>query len=613
MSDSAERSTAWTVTPDQYLKDHQPRFEAGFQLSSRYLTVRDGTRLAVDVHLPLGLPQGEALPTLVIFTPYYRRFEVKEAGSPPVEASPNTCQYRDFFVPRGYAVVVVDVRGTGASFGSRDGFRSPAERLDYYDVVDWVAGQPWCDGNIGSIGISYVGAAACFLATTGHPAVKAVVPTFAVWDTYADHFYSGGLLLSGVLKGYDAMRGALDLDQRAELKKYAYFADPRLLGPAPVDEDADGRLREAALAEHLANVDMNDFIRALEFRDSALSYDPDYTSASISPYHYAQGIDPAVAYYCVSGWMDGGGYGNGAVKRFLSIKNANKHLILGPWDHGARTNISPFRQAMVPEFKLLAECLRFFDHYLKGLDTGLDKESRVHYFTLAEEAWKAAETWPVREAEALTWYLGPQGGLGPEAPGETEAFDEYRVDYGCGTGEATRYERLSARVVEEYYGDWSGRDARMLTYTTPPLIEDLEITGHPLVSLHLSSTERDGAVFAYLEDLAADGTCRYVTEGVFRVLHRRTSQAPWNQREVGPYHSYSRADAELLSPGEPAEVSFALYPTSWLFRQGHRIRLALASADRDHFSLVPAGRIPVLRYYRSRRQPSRMVLPTVRR
>ena len=86
-------------------------------------------------------------------------------------------------MPRGYAVVVVDVRGTGASFGTRDSFRSPREREDSREIADWIVAQPWSDGRIGSTGISYLGAAADFLASTGHPAVKAIAPLFAVWDT----------------------------------------------------------------------------------------------------------------------------------------------------------------------------------------------------------------------------------------------------------------------------------------------------------------------------------------------------------------------------------------------------------------------------------------------
>src|SRR5205085_7644838 len=125
-------------------------------------------------------------PTIAIFTPYYRRFRLK-SGANDVEAAPGAFRYRDMFVPRGYALVVVDVRGTGASFGRRDSFRSPAERADYREIADWIVAQPWSNGATGATGISYMGAAADFLASTGHPGVKAIAPLLAVWDTYGDH------------------------------------------------------------------------------------------------------------------------------------------------------------------------------------------------------------------------------------------------------------------------------------------------------------------------------------------------------------------------------------------------------------------------------------------
>src|SRR5260370_29911108 len=139
-----------------------------------------GCGLAVDVMLPDG-DASKRWPTVLILTPYVRRFDVT-AGS-NVEPSPNSYRYRDMFVPRGYAVVVVDARGTGASFGTRDSFRSPRERADYKAIADWIVALPWSNGAIGATGISYLGAAGDFLARTGHKAVKAIRPLFAVWHT----------------------------------------------------------------------------------------------------------------------------------------------------------------------------------------------------------------------------------------------------------------------------------------------------------------------------------------------------------------------------------------------------------------------------------------------
>ncbi len=610
MSDSAKNSDAWVMTPDRYAADNPPRFGTGITLSSCYVTMRDGVQIAIDVHLPVEIAAGEALPTLLINTPYYRRFKVAPAEADGVEESPNIGYLRDYFVQRGYALVVADVRGTGASFGSRDGFRSPREREDYRQLADWVVAQPWCDGNIGSTGISYVGASADFLATTGHPAVRAVIPSFAVWDTYSDHFYLGGLLLSHLPHAYGALADALDHDDREALKQFSYFADPRYDGPAPTDEDSNGGLRDAAIAEHFANFNADDFLREFRFRDTGLSYDPSYSSALIGPAHYAEHTNPDTAYYCVSGWMDGGGFGNAATRRYLSLGVKNKHLIMGPWDHGARTHISPFRGAtQEPQFELMAEYLRFFDHYLKGADTGLDKEQPIHYFTMGDETWCGADQWPVSDAKTSTFYFAPDNQLDVTPPNEPEATDAHRPDFRCGTGRSTRYERLSTVPVEAYYDDWHGRDDRMLTYTSVPLEQDRTLTGHPVITLHVASSEQDGSFFAYLEDVDPKGRTRYVTEGILRALHRKVSETPSGLQWVGPYHSLMEADAELLTPGEPAELAFSLYPTSWLFRKGHRIRVAIAATDRDHFSHVPAGRIPDLTFHRNASHASQIELP----
>jgi putative CocE/NonD family hydrolase len=607
-----EGAEAWRVSPDQYLRDHPPRYR-GCRLSSRYVAVRDGTRIALDIHLPEGAETDAAFPAIVLFTPYYRRFSLAPGHREDLEASPNTAQFRDAFVPQGYAVVVADVRGCGASFGARDGFRSPRERLDTYDVVDWIVGQPWSDGTVGSTGISYVGAAADFLASTGHPAVKAVIPSFSVWDTWSNHLWPGGMLCRVVAENYGDLALALDRDRREALANYAIYADPGYAGPAPVDEDPDGALLEQAIAEHGGTIELSDFMAQLEFRDSGLAHDPAYGSAAISPYHYAErGNDARTAVYGVSGWMDGAGYTSGAIQRYLWQRNPKRRLTIGPWDHGARGNVSPWRREPVPRFNLLAEYLRFFDAHLKGRDNGLDREKPVHYFTMGEEAWKAAEAWPIA-AEARDFYFAAEGGLGREAPAGAGGADAYRADHGCGSGHNSRYERLYVRIVETYYRDWHGRDQRMLTYSGAPLAQDTEVTGHPVARLHLASSEPDCGIFVYLEDVDPAGTCRYVTEGLFRARHRKPGAPPAAIPATGPSHSFKRADAAPLTPGEPFELAFELLPTSYLFRKGHRIRVAIAAADRDHFAPIPEGRPPLLTLYRDRERPSRVTLPIVPR
>jgi putative CocE/NonD family hydrolase len=600
---------AWRETPNAYLARRPAEYRGAARPFSLYVAMRDGCRIAVDVYLPHG-GSGEVLagrqwPAILFLTPYYRRFAVGPTDH-AVEASPGAARFRDLLVPRGYALVVVDVRGTGASFGVRESFRSPVEREDSREIADWIVGQPWSDGQIGSTGISYVGAAATFLATTGHPAVKAIAPLFAVWDTWSDHYYPGGVLMNQLARSYDELMVALDHDRRDLLGRFAYFRDPALAGPQPVDADADGSLCRAAVTEHRGNFRMPDFITEFRFRDDRLPYDAGFGTHSFSPCGYAESLREDLAIYSVSGWMDGAGFANGAIVRHLSAPGRHRHLLLGPWDHGARANVSPWREGVEPRFDVLAEVLRFFDEYLQARATGLRREAPVHYYTMHGEAWRAADRWPpAGETRAL--FLGAGGRLAREAgaPGA----DRHQVDLARGTGTHTRHERLAAVDTREYYPDWDGRDAGLLCYDSAPLARDVEVSGHPVVTLWVESTEGDAAVFAYLSEVEADGRVRYVTEGVLRALHRREAPAPRFEQRTWPYRTFARADAAPMPAGRPERLRFGLLPTSWLFKAGSRLRLAIAGADADHYVQVPHGRPPLLTIRRGPDHPSAIEVP----
>ena len=607
----AMKPGAWHIPPHEYVERRAKHFQVPATPASHYVTMPDGCRLAVDLYLPQSPNGGAApgkFPAITIFTPYYRRFALARPSRGD-EAAPGAFRYRDLFVPAGYALIVIDVRGTGASFGTRDSFRSPREREDCRAIADWIVAQPWSDGAIGATGVSYLGAAADFLASTGHPAVKAIAPLFAVWDTWSDHYYPGGIHLKELARVYDELMVAMDHDRRDLLKKVSYYANPNFAGPQPVDDDADGHLCRAAIAEHAGNFRMPDFITEFKYKDDTLPYDAEFTVARFSPYGYCQGVSPDVAVYSVSGWMDGAGYANGAISRFLTLPNEKRHLLLGPWDHGARIDCSPWRRTVEADFPIVGEILRFFDEYLMGIDTGLRREEPIHYFTQHDEVWRAAPSWPPVTAEEQL-FLDADARL--TAGNAAAGTDEYRVDFGRGTGAQTRYERIAAIDSRDYYVDWQGRDTAMLCYTAPPLPCDWEVSGHVVADLYLSSSEPDAAIFVYLSEVEADGTVRYVTEGLLRALHRKESECPPAHRTAWPYRSFSRADAAPMPAGRPERLHFALLPTSWTFRAGSRVRLAIAGADADHCAQIPHGRPPLLTLYRGADRASSIRLPVKR-
>lgn len=607
MRGGANLKSAWRVPPQSYLAARAPGFRLAHP-TSQYVPMRDGCRLAVDVYLPEPATSRptSAFPTIALFTPYYRRFKLRAGGTG--EVNPNTGKFRDLFVPRGYAVVVVDVRGTGASFGTRDSFRSPRERDDCREIADWIVAQPWSNGAIGATGISYVGAASDFLASTGHPAVKAIAPISAVWDTYADNYYPGGMQVKSLTRVYDELMIALDHDQRDILKQFSYFSNPDFQGPQPVDEDPEGTLLRRALTQHLSNFRQTDFMAEFKFREEGLAYDPAFSSASFSPYAVSDAIRPDVAILSISGWMDGAGYTNGAISRYLTMKDNPRYLLLGPWDHGARVDVSPWRRTVDVEFPLLAEVLRFFDTHLVNADTGLPDEAPVHYFSLHAEEWRASAGWPPAEA-GKRLFLSPGRRLGNA--GEPGGADSYQVDFTLGTGTGTRYERIAGIDSCEYYADWQGRSERMLSFTSDPLTAAVELAGHGLADLFLTCSERDLALLVYLTEIEADGSERYVTEGVLRALHRKESAAPPSYRTTWPFRAFSRSDAVPLEPGKVERIRITLLPVAWRFVAGSRIRLSIAGADDDHYGQVPHGRPPLVTILRGGDNASLLELPVM--
>lgn len=604
--------SSWQISPSAYGAQRSLHYEAPAAPQSLYIPMRDEVRLAVDIFLPSvsGRPVEGKRPTILIFTPYYRRFALTPgADSSAVETSPNTARYRDLFTPAGYNVVVVDVRGTGASFGHREGFRSPTERSDYYEVAEWVCRQEWSDGRIGVTGISYLGAASDFLASTGHPAVKAIAPLFSVWDTYENNYFPGGVQLFDLIESYSQLMIGLDQDDREAIRPFASYAHPAFDGPAPVDSDTSEEDRDAALRDHRANYRHADMMREFVMREKPLPYDPDYSSASFGPYSYSDGIRSDVAIYSASGWMDGAGYANGAISRFLTKNRNPRHLMLGPWDHGARSHVSPWSEEGAPDESWWFEILRFFDEYLCGQDTGIREEAPIHYYMMHAEEWRSSSSWPpasrsARYELAAAGLLRPRSNVGaavaqpsPEEIESTHEFDlvDYTVDFGSGTGQNTRYERIAGKSVSRYYSDWQGRTDHHLAFDTPALSAKLELVGHAIATLQLSSDQTDGAVFVYLTEVEADGTEHYVTEGLLRLIHRAESDNPSTVVTSWPYRSFREDDARPLTTDNQELVRIPLLPTAWSFSVGSTIRLSIAGADSDHATQSPHGRPPHLR------------------
>lgn len=609
----------------------KPEYKA-VRRESRYLTMRDGVKIAVDVYLPKKLPADAKLPAILHQTRYWRAKRLRWPASVLVdefEVEGLLGSFKRRALEQGYAWVDVDTRGSGASFGTRPWDYSPDEIRDGAEVVDWIVAQPWSSGRVGAAGASYAGSAAELLLLNHHPAVRAVAPVLCAFDEYADLLAPGGVPLRWWIDQWGRATARLDRGQMPGDWRVRYW----VAGVRPVDADRAGRLLAAALREHADNADFR-ALAHVEFRDDfpfdGTGAPPARLASMRRAFHFferrfgagfrARGVDLAsphayaadliasgAAVYAVSGWLDGA-YANAAARRFLAYPRGRSKLLIGPWDHVLH-QVSPFGSVRALRFDLAGELLKFFDHYLKDVDTGIEREAPVHYFTLGEERWKAGRAWPP-PARRQSLYLAPAGRLSPDPPSAAVADDAYRVDPGAGTGRQTRWDTLAGRPIHRLYPDRARRDRALRVYTSAPLQAALEVTGYPVVTLYAASSATDGAFFVYLEDVDPDGRVAYVTEGELRAIDRALAAARPQDLPV-PRHSDLRAAAQPLVPGQTAELVFALLPTSYRFAAGHAVRIAIAGADRDHFAAIPAGSAPLLRIERHAGAASRIDLPVV--
>ncbi len=593
--------------------------------------MRDGARIAVDVYAPPA--KG---PTIVRQTRYLRSV----ASPRPLESIARTfdlyARTREVFLGAGYGWLDVDVRGTGASTGEWLCPWSPDEVRDGAEVCDWIVKQPWSDGTIGSLGISYDGTCADMLATQKHPAVRAVAPLFALYDVYTDVAFPGGVQLQWFTERWAAYNAALDRNAfaegfastlwvlaRAGAASPAPFGIERVLAPLasggetsfrklvvptigalfrgvrPIDS---GSIAEA-IADRARNMDVHRVAKLVTFRDDAGASEayPEATVDTFSPHAYQHDARASgAAIYSYTGWRDGA-YPHSAVKRWLTVPNQGSRLTIGPWAHTGRLTIRPFDVATEPAFDHDAELLSFFDAQLRGRPI---EGPPVRYFTFVEQRWKGAQSWPPKATERVL-HLASESRL-LDVPEASAGHDDHRETGRNGTGERSRWRSLLSLVAGDY-PDRAYRDGGLCVYDSEPLPRAIEVTGHPIAELFVALPDAsDGHVFVYLEDVAPDGRVAYVTEGQLRALHRRIAAGP--TRTPVPQHSYLRADAAPIARGEVAALTIDLLPISWLFEAGHRVRVAIAGADADHFAVMAPRTI---RLHRGASTPSRIILPIV--
>jgi len=579
---------------------------------SLYVTMSDGTPLAVDVWLPGNLKPSETLPTIMRATRYWRSYALGPMA--PLLALMGNDPYAEAvnWTRAGYALVVVDVRGSGASFGQWSQLWSPQEIADLGEVVDWIVAQPWSNGRVGAYGVSYEGNTAELLTTLNHPAVKAVAPQYDDFDVQTQLLLPGGVFNRWFAAQWENFTHRLDANDVCVLAEVTGTDCEELqyafTGVKPADADLDGAQLAAAIAGR-TSLDLVAIAKAIEYREDEWG-DSGQTLRAVSPCGQRAAIEASGApmYVWVS-WLDSASV-EGALARYLTFSNPQK-LIIGPWSHGGGHHADPFLPADTPTDPPAAEqfekLVAFFDATLK--DAGAPEPVwDITYYTFGAGTWRFTTTWPPAGIAPQPWYFNAAGTLAATPPVEAAGADTYTVDWTATTGDATRW-HTGLALADVVYPDRAAEDAKLLTYTSAPLEAALEITGNPVVTLYVASTESDGAFHVYLEDVAPDGRVTYITEGILRALHRAVSSETLPYVHQGPYHSFARQDAAPLTPGEVAELRITLYATSVLIPRGHHIRIAIAGHDASVFARYPAEGTPVLTLQRNSQYASRVELP----
>jgi uncharacterized protein len=568
------------------------------------VAMRDGVELATDAWIPsvtpapallVRLPYGKDLPQLLAYGLMPNIFALVEAG---------------------YAVVYQDCRGTHRSGGEFVPMLN--EPADGADTVAWLMEQPWCDGNIGTYGPSYLGFVQWASVSAGAP-VKAVAPAVTTTDYYTTPWYSEG----GALSWHAIQSWSTQMAMVETLRQLGRGGgDPQLLGEL-VGMMADPQPHLAALPSSRQP--------AVEkvwpwFTDLLSRPDRDAWWQDMSVLDRAERVTVPALH--IGGWFDI--FVANTARSFTELRaragteqaRAGQRLIIGPWDHLNATGIYPDRRFGLAgdaiSQNLTGEHVRFYDRYLRDQAGALDGAAPVKIFVMGIDQWREEPDWPLPDTTYVPYYLrgGGQantaegdGELSPQAPGQ-EATDAFLYD------PRRPVPTLGGRVMLPTNANAAGpvdqrpAEARddVLCFTTAPLTEPLEVTGHVSLTLYASSSAPDTDFTGKLVDVFPDGRAIFLTDGIIRARYRN-----------------SLAEPELLTPGEVYELSLDLSVTSNVFLPGHRIRLEVSSSNFPRFDRntntggviadesAEQAAVAVNRVLHGPGHPSRLTLPVISR
>jgi uncharacterized protein len=527
------------TTGRDYRHLSEPAFAVRHDVNTAAL-MRDGVTLLTDVHRP---DTDGRFPALIAASPYPRQMQDLGAPAGFIEAG-----VTDFWVPRGYVHVIANVRGTGGS-GGEFGFFDGQERRDMHDLVEWAAAQPWCDGNVGMIGISYFAMTQLEAAVERPPHLRAIFPVAVTADLY-DAATHHGLLNSSFMTPFLSMVGLTSARSDGFWRSPPIGLIRRILTTPRLHR------RFATMNGESAMTMMRQLLR--------LPHDP-------HPWDDLW-LDIAVRHPVRDAWWDDRNLlpllGQVDIPVYLGCdwQNVPLHLpsTFTAWE---ALSHNPFvRMGLLGEYGLTwpweslhTEALAWFDHWLKGRDTGILDGPPIRYVLPGAPGWHTADAWPPAGSVLRELALRADGGLGDD---EGEPGGRALLVLGAGLN------RVAASPVDP---------PAALSWTTEPLDDDLDMVGDVELRLVASATALDTAWLVTLLDVGPDGTAEPVTAGWLRASLRAVDDAA--SRPGAPVLPCRTPRAVPI--GEAVEYRIPLVPNARRFAAGHRVRLTLTSDDQD--------------------------------
>jgi uncharacterized protein len=502
--------------------------------------MRDGIRLLADVHRPA--TPGK-YPVLIAASPYPR--QIQDLGAPAgfIEAGAS-----DYFVPRGYVHVIANLRGTGGSEGTF-GFFDGQERRDMHDLVEWAAAQPWSDGNVGMIGISYFAMTQMEAAVERPPHLKAIMPVAGSFDLY-DGASHHGLVSSSFVTPFLSMVGMTSSHTNKLWRSKLLDAVRQLLLTPKIHKKFETMNGEAAMTGLKVLLKLHHDPHPWDDLWSAIcvehpAHDAWWDERNLMP--LLEKIEIPVYLGC--DWQNVPLHLPATFQTFAGLKNSRHVQVAMMGEYGLTW----------PWESLHVEALAWFDHWLKGRDTGILEGPRIRYILPGAEGWRAADTWPLPDVQYHSLALSVNGSL-TAAEGVTGS----RTLMNLGTG----LNRVQASEIDP---------PSSLTWEGEPLATDLDVVGDIEIALDAISTAPDTAWIVILQDVNADGTVYDVTAGYLRAGFREVDEAASRLgAPVVPCRNF-----EAVPIGKSVRYRIPLVANARRFKAGHRVRIYLTSDDQD--------------------------------